>query len=305
MSAISHNLDIQSYRLEELLSLLDLPFKPTQEQMMRAKKKVLMFHPDKSRLPNEYFLFYRKAFDIAVKYYQEQNKQNVVLTEENTTYQNMKPENDESVDKTIKQNIEKIGGGKAFQSKFNELFEKNMVEKRENKNAWFAEEKPVLDVPEEKVSSKNMSTLFEKMKEKTQSIVVHKGVQDYMYRAGGKFLDDEEEEDYISTDPFSKLRYDDLRKVHKDQTIFAVGENDFKKVPQYGSVDQYQRERNSMPVISKQSGKFDPSKKTAYEMEQETKLKQQYEQRLFQENLKTERYMDLNKKIQANFLHLK
>jgi hypothetical protein len=62
MSAISHNLDIQSYRLEELLSLLDLPFKPTQEQMMRAKKKVLMFHPDKSRLPNEYFLFYRAQF---------------------------------------------------------------------------------------------------------------------------------------------------------------------------------------------------------------------------------------------------
>ena len=35
----------------------------TLEQLKVAKKKVLMIHPDKSKLPAEYFLFYKKAFD--------------------------------------------------------------------------------------------------------------------------------------------------------------------------------------------------------------------------------------------------
>ena len=49
--------------------------------------------------------------------------------------------------------------------------------------------------------------------------------------------------DSITTDPFSKLKYDDLRKVHKDQTVFMVSETDLDNVPKYSSVDAYKTER--------------------------------------------------------------
>ena len=63
MSAPTHNLDIQSYSFYDIIELFDLsPDNVSLEDLKRAKKRVLMLHPDKSKLPKEYFLFYKKAF---------------------------------------------------------------------------------------------------------------------------------------------------------------------------------------------------------------------------------------------------
>jgi hypothetical protein len=48
--------------------------------------------------------------------------------------------------------------------------------------------------------------------------------------------------------PFSKLKYDDLRKVHKDQTVLAVGEEDFSNVKQYKDVKEYSNSRKPTGV---------------------------------------------------------
>ena len=58
------------------MGLLDLNSSQTVtvEHLKRAKKKVLMMHPDKSRLPKEYFLFYKKAFDIIYRLYDDVHK---------------------------------------------------------------------------------------------------------------------------------------------------------------------------------------------------------------------------------------
>ena len=58
----SHNLNIHMYKFDEILGLFDLTYDISIEDMKRAKKKVLMTHPDKSRLPPDYFLFYKKIF---------------------------------------------------------------------------------------------------------------------------------------------------------------------------------------------------------------------------------------------------
>ena len=65
-----YNLDIHMYSFEELLGLFDLSYTISLEDMKRAKRKVLMTHPDKSKLDAKYFLFYKKAFDIVVKFYE-------------------------------------------------------------------------------------------------------------------------------------------------------------------------------------------------------------------------------------------
>ena len=74
MTTKAHNLDIHMYSLQELLELFDLPLEPTMLQMKNAKKKVLMMHPDKSKLPAEYFLFYKKALDVVAQFFNNQQK---------------------------------------------------------------------------------------------------------------------------------------------------------------------------------------------------------------------------------------
>ena len=56
---MNHNLKIENYSFEELLGLFDLTYNIDIEELKKAKKKVLMIHPDKSKLPSEYFLFYK------------------------------------------------------------------------------------------------------------------------------------------------------------------------------------------------------------------------------------------------------
>ena len=118
-----HNLDIHMYSFNEILSLFDLTHKISLEDLKRAKKKVLMSHPDKSQLSPKYFLFYKKAFDIIVQFYETQNKQNQEITEETTNYS---PLDTNSWNKSTTKQIGKVIGDMdkdKFQEKFNQLFE--------------------------------------------------------------------------------------------------------------------------------------------------------------------------------------
>ena len=64
----AHNLNIHMYKLSEILDLFQLSYNISIEDLKRAKKVVLMTHPDKSKLGPEYFLFYKKAFDIVLNF---------------------------------------------------------------------------------------------------------------------------------------------------------------------------------------------------------------------------------------------
>jgi hypothetical protein len=95
------------------------------------------------------------------------------------------------------------------------------------------------------------------------------------------------------------LKYDDLRKVHKDQTVFSVSEADFAKVPKYASVDQYNRAR------AETAGK--PLEKTEAEAllaNQEREMQEKMMQKQYQSNLRTMEYEQKNKNVMASFLYL-
>jgi hypothetical protein len=302
MNQNSHNLNIQNYSLEELLGLFELNYNITFEDMKRAKKRVLMLHPDKSKLSPEYFLFYKKAFEIVVRFYENQNKQNQSVTPENTVYQPMQNNDmNKSMTKTISQNIQKMSTDQ-FQDKFNQLFEENMSKKpNAQKNEWFTSDAPTFDI-DKNVNASNMTQAIDTIKQKTQSMVRYQGVENMYSSAGANVYDDDDEnlsQNYISSDPFSKLKYDDLRKVHKDQTIFAVSESDFDKVQQYSSVDHYARERNKQPL--------DPMEKQKAEQilaSQEQNLQQQMMQRQYNANLRTMDYAEKNKNVLSSFMLL-
>lgn len=304
MSA-THNLNIHMYSFEELLGLFNLSHHLTIDDMKRAKKQVLMVHPDKSRLPPEYFLFYKKAFEIVVQYYESNNKQNQIIDENTTKYDpSTGSEMNKSTTQKITTSINEMPK-KNFQNKFNQLFEENMVNKEEQekirqRNEWFSKNDPLYEISET-VSTKNMGEVIDNIKKTNTGIIKYEGVQEFSNNGfGTKLYDDSEEnQSYASCDPFSKLKFDDLRRVHKDQTVFSVSENDFEKVKQYTSVDHFVRERDSggMTPIDK----MEAEKMLAF---REQKMKEQMSSREYQEKLRSMEYAEKNKKIMSSFLHL-
>jgi hypothetical protein len=299
----SHNLNIQLYKLTELLNLFNLTYNISTDDLKRAKRIVLKTHPDKSGLGAEYFLFYKKAFDIIVKFYENQQKQNQVVSTEERNYE---PININNINKsTVKKVTSVINemSPEEFNAKFNRLFDDNMSVKVNNtRNEWFTKDDPSYHVDGD-VNKQNMGIMFEKIKEKQNSSALSKyrGVENLIISgSGSKLYDDMDDNDeYVQCDPFSKLKYDDLRKVHKDQTMLAVSEKDISKVPIYTSTEQYMRARGqqSLTPLEKQDAE------RLLNMQDE-QFKQLMMQKEYRASLKTMEYEQKNKNILSSFLHL-
>ena len=291
-----HNLNINMYSLEELLGLFDLTYDLDMEGVKRAKKKVLMLHPDKSRLSSDYFIFYKRAFEVIVQFYEEKTRQNRTVPTEEFKYSPMNTSQQKSkqVNEVIK-NMKKS----EFQNKFNEMFEQNMKTAPDPKrNEWFKKEDPIFDI-NEKVSTQNMGQVFDTIKQRSMGMVQYKGVQSLNSGSGTNIYDDEDDNSYVVCDPFSKLKYDDLRKVHKDQTVLAVSEKDFQKVPQYSSVDHFMRERGNQNLTPLEKTQAEKMMEMQQKEHEKMIMKKQYNA-----SLKTMEYEEKNKQVLSNFLRI-
>ena len=301
MDSNTHNLDVNMYSLKEILSLFHLDYDISIDDLKRAKKQVLSTHPDKSRLPADYFLFFKKAFDIVVQFYNNQHKQDIDLTNTNTVYSTdgFKNENKHTTNSMHKL-VDDMGEAQ-FNNKFNTLFEKNMVKKSDNdKNSWFTSEKEVYEI-NERVTAGNMGKVIDNVRSNQQALVKHSDVQ-VLYsnnNTNNNFHDDDDDDSYVISDPFSKLKFDDLRKVHKDQTVLNVSERDYDNVKKYTSVDHFMRERGNQsltPLEKQQAEKLLEKQDRTY---RERMMHKQYES-----NLKTNLYEEKNKHVMANFLRI-
>jgi len=252
---MDHNLDITTYSFADILQLFTLDENNvTTDHLKKAKKKVLHMHPDKSKLPKEYFLFYKKALDIVVRVYENNNKINqTVPNNQEIVYI---PEKTHVATNQIETAMKSMSSSQ-FNSKFNHLFEShsNKQERDKNKNEWFKNHD---DSPSIQLHNKSeMDAAFETYKEKQKSdMIKYTGVVPICLNGGSSGFYEEEEEDnghYISADLFSKLKFDDLRKVHKDQTVFSVSEREFDNVKKFNSVDHYvaTREKDTLTPMQK------------------------------------------------------
>lgn len=299
---MEHNLDIHMYSLKDILDLFDLDYDISIEDLKRAKKKVLMTHPDKSRLDAKYFLFYKKAFDIIVKFYENQHRQNREVNPKNTQYvANNTNDLDANTSLKIGQKIKEMNN-RDFHSKFNELFEENMINKVDTtKNDWFTNENNHINV-DETVTSGNMGRVLDNVRDRQEAVVKYSGVR--VLNSNGSvnndYYEDDNDDYYVESDPFSKLKFDDLRKVHKDQTIFNVSEKDYNKVKKYSSVDHFVRERGKQSLT--------PIEKQEAEMllqRQDKQYREKMMRKEYESTLKTNEYADKNKSILSRFLQIK
>lgn len=295
----THNLNIQTYSFEEILGLFELSKEFNEEDIKRAKKKVLWMHPDKSRLPSEYFLFYKKAYETLLVFFEEKTKQDKVVPNTEIAYVPMNTSENKKVGKVI--NAMKA---EEFNNVFNEMFDKNMVKPQDSaRNEWFKQSNALYEVPET-VTQQGMGQALNKVREKTNEMTRYRGVETmYSGGAGGTKLYDEEENptefEYVSSDIFGKLKYDDLRRVHKDQTVFSVSESDFQNMTKYTSIDHLSSERGKQNLTPMDKQKSEDLIKQQQQHYKDAMMKKQYEAQL-----RTMEYSEKNKTVLANFLRL-
>jgi hypothetical protein len=240
------DLNIDNYSFDDLLKLFNLSYTFTTEELKNAKKIVLKTHPDKSKLPKEYFLFFSKAYKVIVHINDFRNKTSKkgdggeyskIIDEEETDKQNI---------------VSKLKNKKQFNKFFNEMFEK-MKNKSEEEESGY--EEWLKQDNNSDVSAKNINSLhsnFEKLKAEKRELVVYNGIEDIVdnISSGSQNLSGETPTSYTNNSMFDKNNYIDVKEAY-DNPVVPVTTQDYKNKKQYSSVDELQRERTSMKTYSK------------------------------------------------------
>ena len=103
-----------------------------------------------------------------------------------------------------------------------------------------------------------MGEEIEKKKQHVRSLVVHKGIDDlYSNISGASNLTDESPECF-SSDLFSNLKYEDLKKAHVESVI-PVTMEDYNNVKKFKNLNEYNNYRNSQdntPLSETQANEY-------------------------------------------------
>ena len=70
------DLNINNYKLDDLLNLFGLDYNFSESELKETKKVVMKTHPDKSGLDKEYFMFFKKAYEIVCQVFYFRGKRN-------------------------------------------------------------------------------------------------------------------------------------------------------------------------------------------------------------------------------------
>lgn len=206
----SIDLNIDNYNLQELLSLFSISENFSEKDMKEAKKIVLKTHPDKSGLDPKYFLFFSKAFKIiyGIFEFRETNKK------DHSKYKTIdNPENDEIIKNALASNTVK----KDFNKWFNELFEKSKIEDEYNNSGyenWLRSDEDLENFSN--LNKEEQEIKLEEKRNKIKTLSKFNEIKDI--QGGGYDLLRQKPEDY-SSDIFSSLAFEDLKKAHQESVI--------------------------------------------------------------------------------------
>jgi hypothetical protein len=259
-----YDLDLSNYTIHDIFRLFQIKpnEKITKEKMLNIKKHILKYHPDKSNKPIEIYMFYKSAFDQLKSFY--------YLQMQNNQLSNIKNYNDVLENHFEKKNIntEQIQG-KPFLNDFNQFFENNVIQpKNTNRNDWFHTNKVIDENPITQTSynPNDLSSFFEEnkifvsggsketndaiaekikdIKRQQGALIEYKGFQEIVATGGSNYLENNEEDDneYATSNMFSALPFDDIRKVYRDQPIFC-GVDEDKKINVETDIEKYKKQR--------------------------------------------------------------
>jgi len=232
------DLNIDNYNLQELLSLFSISENFSEKDMKEAKKIVLKTHPDKSGLDPKYFLFFSKAYKIiyGIFEFRETNKK------DHSKYKTLdNPENDEIIKNALASNTVK----KDFNKWFNELFEKSKIEDEYNNSGyenWLRSDEDLENFSN--LNKEQQEIKLEEKRNKIKTLSKFNEIKDI--QGGGYDLLRQKPEDY-SSDIFSSLAFEDLKKAYQE-SIIPITNQDINNIEQR-SMSQLKIQRDEKITI--------------------------------------------------------
>lgn len=325
----SIDLDINNYELNDILRLFKLPVMFDDKHLKQAKITVLQMHPDKSKLPKEYFLFFTKAYKIlyeiykvrfpdAKKYKEDKFSYTAVIDRELNqnkakTAHNVEDREYHKTEEEAYKKIQKMDSTK-FNSWFNDKFEKFRLHDEEQDNGyeeWFrgiskegSADENENEVQEMGGSWAERNAQIERKKAELRNkmaLIQHTEIQTANSSGGGGGyygLGREAPEEY-SSGLFSSLQYEDLKKAHTE-TVIPVTAEDYDNRKKYTSTNEMQMFRDIERTNYNYTKEFQTTqldRETALQVEQDM-------QRAYRLAKQDEIVRDINKRFNSEFHQL-
>tara|TARA_B100000902_G_scaffold333931_1_gene332748 strand:- start:2683 stop:3534 length:852 start_codon:yes stop_codon:yes gene_type:complete len=255
------DLNIDNYELDDILNLFKIDYHFNIDDLKRIKKEVIKTHPDKSKLPKEYFLFFTKAYKIIFTIYNTREKR-----EKSTIY----VLNDDDENKEL---LKEVSKKEDFNKIFNDLFDKIKVKKDDGYGDWFRSDEN-MDYSE--TTKQDLHSTIEKKKSEARSLIVKQDIKDFCGSSSGRYNDllDDDIECY-QTGIFSNLQYEDLYKAHTE-TVIPVTNDDLKLRKHFNNhndLKNYREKQDNKPIIQEYSKKILNNK---YEIQEKEDIKRIY-----------------------------
>ena len=323
------DLDINNYELNDILRLFKLPVMFDDKHLKQAKITVLQMHPDKSKLPKEYFLFFTKAYKIlyeiykvrfpdAKKYKEDKFSYTAVIDRElnqskSKTAHNVEDREYHKTEEEAYKKIQKMDSTK-FNTWFNDKFEKFRLHDEEQDNGyeeWFrgiskegSADENESDVQEMGGSWAERNAQIERKKAELRNkmaLIQHTEIQTANSSGGGGGyygLGREAPQEY-SSGLFSSLQYEDLKKAHTE-TVIPVTAEDYDNRRKYTSTNEMQMFRDIERTNYNYSKEFHTTqldRETALQVEQDM-------QRAYRLAKQDEIVRDINKRFNSEFHQL-
>ena len=237
------DLNIDNYDFDDLLNLFGLQMNFNEADLKKAKKSVLMTHPDKSGLDKQYFMFFTKAYKMLSQIYYFRGKKKSRAYE--TSYETNDMEHLELIKGLDGKSISE------FNKWFNKMFDNVKIADEEMDSGYGDWMKNGELRSMDNVKLSDFGREFEKRKQECKELVIHNNIKDLVGSSGSNLT--REKPELYNSDIFSKLKYEDLKRAHTE-TVVPVTQEDFDSVKQFNSVDEYIRHRNTtnMNPLNKQ-----------------------------------------------------
>ena len=261
------DLNIENYDLVDILNLFKIKnYDFSRDELKQAKKIVLMTHPDKSKLDKKYFLFFKDAYKILYSIYEFRYKSN---NENNKTYSEISEavEVIKERNELLKNVKEKHKNAPEFNEWFNKMFEKTNITNKQKENGygnWLSSND---DIDTRTTTYSNMNQIFERKKKELKSIIVYNDYSTITYNETNTYKLDEEIDapSTYSSDIFSKLKYDDLKKAHTE-TVIPVTIDDYNNKKKYNNINELNADRpinyDNMPSMEQSNQYLNNVKQT-------------------------------------------
>lgn len=285
------DLNIDNYNYQELLDLLDLNCDFGEIELKKAKKLVLMTHPDKSNYDKEIFIFMAKVYKLVYQVYITTNK-----TEDMSLGYNDYDNDVNNIIKThknddFKNQLNKFSKSKNFNREFNKLFEKYKLSNEEEESGygnWLKEEEQC----ETANNINDMNKYIETKKKHLSSLIVYKDPDELNNNSVNYSNLINKKPEYYESNLFDNLKYDDVKKVYTE-TVIPVTYDDYTNKEKFNSVGDLQMHRtNNFNNIN--YNKINKYKNNITETERAYELVKQ-----------DKRIRENYKNINSNFLRLK